>query len=130
MALAHIVNAYPDELVCDMAEVYSVYDWRALPLVTAATLAQGLPASSRVMRLLSGGLPDAETMLLAMIVDRLGHIAWMFSEDGAKRLNHPPSILEAITDRTPKQDLSEGFDSSDAFFAAWAQITGGENNNG
>ena len=128
MALAHIVNAYPDELVCDMAEVYSVYDWRALPLVTAATLAQGLPASSRVMRLLSGGLPDAETMLLAMIVDRLGHIAWMFSEDGAKRINHPPYILDAITGRTPKQDLSEGFDSSDAFFVAWAQITGGNNN--
>lgn len=128
MALAHIVNAYPDELVCDMAEVYSVYEWRSLPLVTAATLAQGLPASSRVMRKLSGGLPEAETMLLAMIVDRLGHIAWMFSEDGSKRANHPPYILEAITDRTPKQDLSEGFDSGDAFFEAWAQITGGENN--
>ena len=128
MALAHIVNAYPDELVCDMAEVYSVYDWRSLPLVTAATLAQGLPASSRVMRKLSGGLPEADVMLLAMIVDRLGHIAWMFSEDGSKRANHPPSSLEAITDRTPEQNLSEGFDSGEAFFAAWAQITGGDNN--
>lgn len=111
-----------------MAETYGVYDWRALPLVTAATLAQGLPTSARISRKLSGGLPDADTMLLAMIVDRLGHIAWMFSADGFKGVNHPPSILAAITDREDKPDKPDGFDTGEAFFSAWAEITGGDDN--
>lgn len=111
-----------------MAETYGIHDWRSLPLVTAATLAQGLPASSRVMRQLSGGLPDAGTMLLAMIVDRLGHIAWMFSADGSRGINHPPSILEAIANRESKTDAPDGFDNGEAFFSAWAEITGGEIN--
>ncbi len=112
-----------DEFVCDMAETYGVFDWRALPIVTAATLAQGLPASSRTARSLAGVTgPDGETMLLAVIADRLGHIAWMLSEDGSKGQNHPPSILSALTG-TEAPD-PEGYDSGEEFLAAWAAIGG------
>lgn len=117
-------NACPDELVCDMAETYRVLDWRALPLVTAATLAQGLPPSSRTKRQLSGA-PDASNveLLLALIADRVGHFAWMFTKDGQDGVNHPPSIYAALagTEKAP-----EGFDSGEDFIAAWAAITGGE----
>lgn len=110
-----------------MAETYGVMDWRQLPLVTAATLAQGLPASSRVARHFSHNCVDDETILLAIIADRVGHIAWMFSEDGSNGKNHPPSILEALSGQTKPET---GYDTGDDFLAAWAAITGtgGEDN--
>ncbi|MBQ1789732.1 MAG: hypothetical protein II008_06120 [Oscillospiraceae bacterium] len=110
-----------------MAETYGVMDWRALPLVTAATLAQGLPASSRSVKHLSGVKADDEKILLAVIADRLGHIAWMFSEDGQNGTKHPPSILEVLTGT---QEQPTGFDSGEDYQAAWAAITGtgGDNN--
>lgn len=111
-----------------MAETYGVYDWRALPLVTAATLAQGLPASSRVARKVSGNIPDKETLLLAIIADRLGHLCWMISEDGTHGENHPPSLLAVITGRAEDGEAQSGFDSGEAFFAAWKEITGGDDN--
>lgn len=116
-----IVNACPDELVCDMAETYGVMDWRSLPLVTAATLAQGLRPSSRVAKALTGNSADDRTMLLAVIADRVGHIAWMFSEDGQNGKNHPPSLLEVLTGTTKPV---EGYDTGEDFLAAWAALTG------
>ena len=107
-----------------MAETYGILDWRALPLATAATLAQGLPISSRVARK-RFGLPAASDteLLLAIIADRVGHFAWMFSKDGEDGTNHPPSILAALTgtDQAPN-----GFESGEDFIAAWTAITGGE----
>ena len=54
----------PDELVCDMAETYHVLDWRALPLRLAATLAAGLPETSRSLRKAAGRTVDFETKFL------------------------------------------------------------------
>lgn len=109
-----------------MAETYGIYDWRALPLITAATLAQGLPAHSRVMRAVSGSqLPNAETTLLAIIADRIGHLIWMFSDDGSKGKNHPPSLLAALSGQ--KESEAEGYDTAEDFMAAWAAIAGGDN---
>ena len=108
--------------------MYGVYDWRGLPLITAATLAQGLSPYSRVGRTLSGGGPetDEKTLLLAVIADRLGHLAWMFSNDGANGENHPPSLVEAIT-RGQTADKA-GYNDGPDFEAAWAALTGGEKN--
>lgn len=108
-----------------MAETYGVFDWRQLPLVTAATLAQGLPSTSRTARQLSGCRIDNRTALLAIIADRIGHIAWMFSQDGQAGKNYPPSLLELLTD---SQETDSGFENEEDFLAAWAAITGGETN--
>lgn len=108
-----------------MAETYGVYDWRALPLKTAATLAQGLPAQSRVVKAASNtDMPAIDITLLAIIADRLGQIAWMLSEDGSKGKNRPPSLLEVLSGK--KTPEPEGFDSGEDFMAAWSAITGGE----
>ena len=111
-----------------MAETYGVYDWRALPLVTAATLAQGLSSSSRVAKKLTGvKCADMTDVLLAIIADRVGHFAWMFSDDGQNGKNHPPSLYKLLTGT---EEPEKGFDSADDFNAAWAAITGtgGDNN--
>ena len=105
-----------------MAETYGIYDWRQLPRVTAATLAQGPPASSRTTQKLTGTkITDDRTVLLAIIADRVGHIAWMFSKDGEAGKNHPQSIFELVTGTAMPET---GFDSEEDFTAAWAAITG------
>ena len=92
-----------------------MYEWLALPLRTAATLAQGLSAHSRIARAVTGtSAPDEQTAMLAVIADRLGHIAWMLSEDGAHGRNHPPSLLAAMTEK----ERDEGFDDAENFTAA------------
>ena len=112
-------------MICDFAEFYGVLDFNALPLPVAATLAQGLPPESRIMRKLSGtGEADSKTALLAVIADRLGHIAWMLSEDGRRGQNHPGSILELIIGTTSENEA--GFDTGEDFMAAWAATTGGD----
>jgi len=40
---------YEDELICDMAEIYHIYDYRAMKARYIATLTLGLPPRSRVM---------------------------------------------------------------------------------
>lgn len=117
-----MTNAAPDELTCDMAETYGIMDWHELPLVTAATLAQGLSSSSRTAKKLTGSRADERTLLLAIIADRLGHLAWMFSEDGKNGKNHPESIFELLAG--PDKSVGEGFGSVEDFEAAWAAITG------
>ena len=109
-----------------MAETYGVYDWRQLELVTAATLVQGLPTNSRVHNALTGTKSaDEKTLLLAIIADQLGHIAWMISPDGQNGRNHPKSILAVVTGESGS-DECQGFASEEDFAAAWAAITGGD----
>lgn len=68
-------------------------------------------------------IPEEQTLLLAAVADRVGHLIWMLSEDGGTGNNHPPSLLEALTGaETPDP---EGYDSGADFRAAWAAFTGG-----
>lgn len=113
-----------DALICDMAEIYHVYDFRRLPLRTAAVFAQGLPENSRIMRRLTGAQADRDTLLLAAIADRLSLIAWMLTEDGGKGRNRPRPILDAILGRDDEK-APRGFETAADFTAAWENLTGG-----
>ena len=113
-----MLNADEDAVACDFAETYGILDFRTLPPVTAATLAQGLPEKSRIKRKLSGaGEADTQTALLAIIADRLGHLAWMLSEDGAAGKDHPKSILATLTGQ--EEPEAAGYDTGEEFLAAW-----------
>lgn len=83
-----------DALVCDFAQYYRIYDFRALPVTYAATLACGLEENSRIMRKLAGADYDLKTMLLISTVDILRLLWWAKTEDGAKNINRPVSIFE------------------------------------
>lgn len=116
-----------DAVICDFAETYGVLDFRALPVTLAATLAQGLPEKSRIKRKISGAGTDTETALLAIIADRLGHLAWMISEDGSEGKNHPKSILTTLMGGDEPE--AEGYDSGEEFLAAWNAAGGDDNGN-
>lgn len=113
-----------DALRCDFAQVYHIFDFRRLPLRTAAVFAQGLPADARIMRLLSGFRTDTSTALLARLVDEVATIRWMLSDDGQNGRNRPKSISQALLgDGEPEK--TQGFASAADFRAAWVQITKG-----
>lgn len=114
-------------LICDFAERYHVLDWRALPVRTAAALAAGLEADSRIAKKISGAAADVQTMLLAMITDALHIITWQNTKDGVKGRNPPKSIVQAIL-ANDRGSFTEGFRSVDEFNAWRASMTGGENN--
>lgn len=107
-------------LICDFAETYHVFDYKALPVRTAATLAAGLPANSRVKMALAGQKVDNETLLQAIIADRLGLLVWAQTEDGRRNRNRPKSIYDALT--REREEII--FRTPEEFMAARARYIG------
>lgn len=94
-------------------------DWRALPLRLAATLAAGLPETSRSLRKAAGRTVDFETELLAYSADRLTQVLWLLSSSTSK----PPSVLEGL--RGGPDSNVQCYDSAEEFDAALAALKGG-----
>lgn len=109
-------------LICDMAETYHVYNWRTLPLRTAATLACGLRDDSRIKMLMAGTQYPMDTYLLASIADMLKIIAWQRTKDGQKGVNKPKMILDTITRKSKGKDQAVGYKTAKEYEAARAKI--------
>lgn len=96
MILADIIAKYEDDMICDFAEYYHIYDYRSLPLSRVAIFAVGLRDDSRVKMKINGMQYPMRTLLMASAVDRLSLLAWLNSKDGADGVNRPPSILSQL----------------------------------
>lgn len=102
-------------LICDFAQYYHIYDWKALPPAYAAVLAAGLPESSRSMRKLTGLPCDLNTVLLAAIADRLSALVWTKTKKGTKK---PEMLVEKLYEKSEKKvgkTEIETFRDADAF---------------
>jgi len=114
-----------DALLCDLAETYGIYDMRALPASTLATLAVGLREDSRIKMRLSGNRVPRNEVLLAAVLDRLSLLIRMLNEKGFSITQFPPSVLDAMLGRSASDDGDvEGFDTSDEFEQEWTRATG------
>jgi hypothetical protein len=93
-------------LICDLAETYGIYDYRALPLKTVAALCSGLREDSRIMMKISGRKIPIETMLMASAVDRLSLLWWGQTKDGHNNKNQPDMLLDILLgiDRQEKNE--------------------------
>lgn len=116
-----------DALICDFAEVYHVFDWRALPVHLCATLAAGLRENSRSKLALAGLKVPFDTQLAAGIYDKLAFIAWSKTDDAQKGRNRPESIVQKLsakqkkeTDKPVAYNSPEAFDRAQALFRAQA----------
>lgn len=114
--------------MCDLAETYHVLDYRSLPARLVATLTAGLSDNSRVKKKLAGTQCSVETMLLALIADKLSYLVWFQTEDAVKNKNRPDSIyLSLIGTQGQKSDSDVMvFETGNEFEAMWKKITGGE----
>lgn len=117
----------PDALVCDLAQTYHIYDYRALPARYVAILACGLGERSRTMRILSGNPYTFEQIMMASILDAVRMLVWMQSEDGAHGSNRPQSVVSQLL---RDEDDIEGFSSAEDFEAAKDDIIGGGEGSG
>lgn len=111
-----------DELICDFAEIYHVFDYQALPVELAATLASGLPDDSRVGRKLNGLKAKNETMLLAAIADRLSYLLWFQTKDGMRGVNRPHLLTEALIGKEEKPTDIVLFDTKEQLDQALAEF--------
>ena len=119
-----MISTDRDALVCDFAETYGIYDFRALPVHLLATLAVGLRDDSRIKMRLVGAKVSRTEIMLAAALDRLSLLWWAQTERGRNNVNRPASILSIIMGEKGKQADVETFDTADEFESAWTKITG------
>ena len=98
-----MISECEDLLICDLAETYGIYDYKSMKPSLIATLAVGLPESSRVVRKFSKMPLTIDQLLLAMIEDSLNGLIWGLS--GKKRAKKPKSILKMLTEKKEKDEL-------------------------
>ena len=120
-----MIAAHEDELVCDMAETYRIYDYRALSPHKAAVLACGLRDDSRTKMAVQNVSAPLETLLLATIADRLGLQLWSGSKDAQHNRNRPESIAEKLL-QGQDDDNVRAFRTASEFAAAFRALAGGE----
>ena len=84
-------------LICDFAETYHIYDYKALPPHLAAVLAAGLRENSRIkMKANKQRLTNTE-FLIAVVADRLGALL-----AGLTKSNMPPLLSEKAFEHKEK----------------------------
>ena len=100
-----MISCDEEALICDLAETYGIFDYKALPLKLVATLSVGLRENSRIKMKLSGVKTTTDMMLLASAVDRLSLLVWAKTEDGQNNVNRPKSILAILTGNKEESDV-------------------------
>lgn len=121
-----MISTDRDALVCDLAETYGIYDLRALPVSTLATLAAGLRDNSRIKMRLAGVKVSRAEMFLAAAVDRLSLLVWAKTENGRNNVNRPKSVLSILLGEEEQKSDVQSFDSAEDFNSEWKRITGVE----
>lgn len=113
-----------DALICDLAETYSIYDYRSLPLRTVATLAAGLRDDSRIKLRAADMTVSQDTILLAAISDRIDALRYSFSSE-SKRMKEIPSLVRLlIGEKKDSNSEAMTFDSPEDLMKALAKARG------
>lgn len=97
-------------LICDLAEVYGIFDYKKYPVNLIGTLAYGLRENSRIKLKLCDQPVNNDTLLLAHIADRLGALITSYSY---KKLH---SFVENLCgkDKEEKKRV-KGYETSEGF---------------
>lgn len=119
------MNLSHDDVVCDLAQYYNIYDFRRLPPCKVAVFVYGLHYNSRIKKRLRGQEYDLETLMIARAVDNLSFLCWAKTKDGEKNRNRPASLLESLLNpkETNNKDDIETFESGEDFRNAFEKIT-------
>ena len=111
-----------DELICDLAETYHIYNMRQFPCEYIAILAKGLRSDSRIKMKAAGLGLNLRDLLLAHIADNTAINAWLQSEDARKGKNRPQSFVRLLTEKIDPSKQPVGFTSGADFDAEWERI--------
>jgi hypothetical protein len=130
MFLAHALAIGRAELMCDLAEIYHIYDLKQLPPKTVAVFSYGLRESSRLKMKLEGTRCSTEQLILSMIYDRVNWLRWAMSEAA----NDPDTCPEMLTPKLLGVEVKKesggilAFEDYSEFERTKQMILGGEDN--
>ena len=103
-------------MICDFAQYYHIYDYKAEAPSYVALLFFGLGENSRCWRALNGVKVPLDLQLQAMAVDCLSLLVWQNSADGQKGRNRPKLITPMLLGKgKEKQEDLETFASGKEF---------------
>lgn len=109
-----------DELICDLAETYHIYDYKSLPVDKVAIFSVGLREESRIYRKMLGYPSNRwDERLLALILDKLNH---MFASEKADI----KSVYSLLFGEEEKEGNVMSFTSPEEFEEARRRIINGE----
>lgn len=108
-------------LICDLAEVYHIFDYKQFPPSKVAVLAIGLRDDSRIKMKMNNMRHSIDTMLLAALVDRMSLLLWTKTEDGMKGYNRPKSVFDQLMGEEKRNDIV-AFDTPEDFEKEWNKI--------
>lgn len=113
-----MINLDEDALICDLAEVYHIFDYKVLPPFMTARLACGLRDDSRIKLKLNNSPISLNTALLAAIFDRVAWLQWANTKDAHDGLGKPDPILPILLGvKDSSKPDAVVFDDPAAFFA-------------
>lgn len=127
MILARLLSKYKNELICDFAEYYHIYNIKDYNPRYIGILACGLRGFSRVMGEISGDKLTLDNKLNALIVDNLAWLVWSKTTDAEHNRNRPQSVYDIITGNVKdnKTDNEVKFKTYEEFENARARILEG-----
>lgn len=99
-----MINLDEDSLICDLAEVYHIYNMRELSPFQVATFSCGLRDTARIRQKMAGIDYDINSLLLATCADHLQFLAWCQTENAAKNINKPKSLLSIFMGQEESPD--------------------------
>lgn len=122
-----LLHEAKEELLCDFAEYYHIYDLRQFSVQYIAILAKGLRPDSRTKMKISDTEVTFEKMAMATLIDGVNTLIWQNTKGGRTGRNRPQSVAAKLINRGQEKEI-EGFDSVIDFEKARARIImgGGE----
>jgi len=121
-----MIKVDEDALICDLAEIYQIYDYKQLPPTRVAVFACGLRDDSRIKMKLNNQNVPTKILLLAGISDRLGRLVWFQTKDGQEGNNPPVSLVNLLINGSDEKDDVVIFDSGEDFNNVRKRLIGGE----
>lgn len=116
-----MLNECEDDMICDLAEYYHLFNYKEFSPLLVGTLVFGLRKESRVMKRISNQKLTLEEFLLARIADELRFQSWAGSKDGRKNRNRPKSLLEQLVGTAKKEEYAT-FETMEEFEQMWDAI--------
>lgn len=111
-----------DAVICDLAETYGVFDYRALPVPLLATLCCGLREDSRIRMRMVDARVRTEIILQAMAVDYLALLHWAQTKDAMEGRNRPRSVVSLLLGEVEQGSDVVTFETAEEFDAARKKI--------
>ena len=112
-------------MICDLAEVYRIYDYKGVPGRLLGTLVAGLGVESRVYQRMSGQTVPTSVLMQALLVDELRRLVYMLNGD--KNAEQPESVAEKLIEKTEPERDTRLFSSPEEFLKARADLIGANN---